>query len=68
MIKKKVEFIAKCDSFGCQESITIYVSNFVEELRFKKWAVARDRKTCYCPNCREYYAAPGTKNRWKKEI
>lgn len=66
MIKKKVEFIAKCDGFNCFEMEKIYVINFVEELRFKKWAVSRDRKTCYCPKCKEFFAVAGTKSRWEK--
>jgi uncharacterized Zn-binding protein involved in type VI secretion len=44
--------IAMCDKCGFSADIGGYsVITSVEAARAKGWAVARNRRTCYCPDC-----------------
>ena len=52
MIRKINYFILSCDGTNCLK--TAKFNNF-QEMRKNKWAVSRDRKHCYCPNCRKWY-------------
>lgn len=51
MITKIAYFELNCDH--CKKTTDKFKNH--QEARKKGWAIARDRKTCYCPKCAYMY-------------
>lgn len=51
MIEKISYFKLECDH--CKKQSKNFKNH--QEARKEKWAIARDRKTCYCPVCARMY-------------
>lgn len=61
MITKICYYKIKCDSCGYESEEKFYNSylNHIQNIRRAGWGVAKDRITCYCPNCKPYYTNCG---------
>ena len=59
MIEKHTYFEITCDGKDCNRYTT--VTKF-ERIREFGWAVSRDRKKCYCTNCKKFYTRGIKKN------
>ncbi len=57
---------AKVYTFTCDDCKAKDYYYYIESARKKGWAIARDRKHCYCPKCAPYRRNVGCRGRRKK--
>lgn len=63
MVKKICYYSVTCDSCGKVSDKRYYNAtgfrSYIDFIRLDGWAIAKNRLTCYCPECAPYYRHAG---------